>query len=64
MKWRRITEEEVMKVLEQPDTVEESIKGRTNAYRYIGERCLKVTLKEFSEERLIISVVDKGGIKG
>lgn len=59
MKWRRISEEEVIQVLQQPDMLENSIKGRINAYKAIGERYFKVTFKEFSEEILVISVVDK-----
>lgn len=59
MKWRRISEEEVYQILEKPDKTEESIKGRINVYRTIGNRFLKVTYKQLSGEILIISVVDK-----
>ncbi len=59
MKWRRISEEEVFLTLKVPDKIEESIKGRINAYKYIGQRYIKVTYKKFSEEILVISVVDK-----
>lgn len=61
MKWRKITEDEVLSVINEPDKDEQSIKGRINLYKRIGQRYLKVTYKEFSEEILIISVVDKGG---
>jgi hypothetical protein len=60
MKWRRISEKEVYLALERPDKVEESIRGRTNVYKLIGERNIKVTFKKFSGQTLIISVVDKG----
>ena len=60
MKWRRISEEEVLLALDKPDKVEESIRGRTNVYKLIGERYLKVTWKESHGETLVISVVDKG----
>ena len=60
MKWRHISEEEVHLVLENPDKVEESIRGRTNVYKIIGERYIKVTYKEFSDQTLIFSAVDKG----
>lgn len=43
MKWRRISEEEVRQTLESPDQVEESVKGRTNVYKSIGQRFIKVT---------------------
>lgn len=59
MKWRKISEEEVYFTLENPDKIEESIKGRINAYKSIGKRYIKVTYKEFSGKILIISVVDK-----
>ena len=59
MKWRRISEEDVYIALKAPDTVEESVRGRTNVYKAIGERLIKVTYKKFSEEILIISIVDK-----
>ena len=59
MKWRKISEEEVMLVLSDPEKTEESIFGRTNMYRTIGQRYVKVTFKTFSDETLIISVVDK-----
>jgi hypothetical protein len=61
MKWRKISEEEVILVINEPDKSEQSIKGRINLYKRIGQRNLKVTYKEFSEEILIISAVDKGG---
>jgi hypothetical protein len=59
MKWRRISEEEVMRVLQNPDVFEKSIKDRMNAYKTIGKRYLKVTFKEASDEILIISAVYK-----
>jgi len=59
MKWRRISEEEVTLTLSSPDKTEQSIKGRINVYKTIGTRYIKVTYKEFSDEVLIISVVDK-----
>jgi len=59
MKWRKISEEEVKLVLEQPDKVETSMKGRINVYKTIGSRCLKISCKEFPEEILVISAVVK-----
>ncbi len=49
-----------MLTLSNPDKTEQSIKGRVNVYKTIGTRYIKVTYKEFSDEILIISVVDKG----
>ena len=59
MQWRRISEEEVYLVIENPDKIEESLKGRINVYKSLGRRYIKVTYKKFSSEILIISVVDK-----
>ena len=52
--------EEVFLVLKNPDIIEETTKGRSNAFKLIGKRYLKVTYKKVSEEILVISVVDKG----
>jgi len=41
MKWRKISEAEVMMTLENPERIEDTIQGRKNAYRLIGERLLK-----------------------
>lgn len=60
MKWRRITEEDIYSALQSPDKVEQSVMERINVYKLIGERYIKVTYKEFSEEILVISAVDKG----
>lgn len=46
MKWRGISEEEVYFVLQDPDRVEESIRGRTIVYKRSGQRNLKVIYKE------------------
>ena len=59
MKWRKISEDEVNLVLNSPEKTEQSIKGRTNVYKAIESRYIKVTYKEFPEGILIISVVDK-----
>ncbi|MBI5410052.1 MAG: hypothetical protein HZA14_11855 [Nitrospirae bacterium] len=59
MKWRKISEDEVNITVSDPDKTEQSVKGRTNVYKTIGARYIKVTYREFSDEVLIISVVDK-----
>ena len=59
MKWRRISQEEVVLTLQNPDKIEESVKGRVNANESIGERYIKVTYKKFSDKILVISVVDR-----
>lgn len=59
MKWRKISEDDVRFVLENPDRIEQSVYERTNAFRLLGDRFLKVTYKESEKEILVISVVDK-----
>jgi hypothetical protein len=59
MKWRKISEDDVKFVLGNPDRIEQSIYERTNAFRLLGDRFLKVTYKESEKEILVISVVDK-----
>ena len=59
MKWRRISEEEVHQALKNPDKIEESIRGRTNVYKSLGQKYIKVTYKKSFEKILIISVVDR-----
>lgn len=60
MKWRRISEDEVFSVIDGPDKTEESVMGRVNCYKRVGQRYLKVTFREFPDEIRIISAVDKG----
>lgn len=59
MKWRKISEEEVKLTLDSPDKIEQSIKGRINVFKAIGKKYIKVTYKEFADEILVISVVEK-----
>ena len=59
MKWRKISEAEVMMTLENPERTEDTIKGRKNAYRLIGDRFIKVTYKIYPQEILVISAVVK-----
>ena len=44
MKWRKISEEEIFIVLENPDKIEKTIKERVNAYKLIGQRYIKSDL--------------------
>ena len=59
MKWRKISEAEVMMTLENPERIEDIIQGRKNAYRLIGDRLVKVTYKIYPQEILVISAVVK-----
>ena len=59
MKWRKISEADVIKTLENPEITEDTIKGRKNAYRLIGDRFIKVTYKIYLQEIIVISAVVK-----
>ncbi len=65
MKEREITEEEIALTINSPDYVEPSVKKRKNAYKFIGNRFLRVTYKEESDHILVITVtVRKKPFKG
>jgi len=59
MKWRDITEDEVKDTILYPESVEDSIKDRKNAFKHIGNKYLKVTYREESNKIIIVTVVDK-----
>jgi Domain of unknown function (DUF4258) len=59
MKWRRISETEVLAVLNHPDRVEESIDNRRNAYKSLDSRILKVTYAVEQEDVVVITVIEK-----
>ena len=59
MKWRKISEADVMTTLENPERTEDTVKGRKNAYRLVGDRFLKVTYKFAPHGILVISAVVK-----
>jgi hypothetical protein len=64
MKWRRVSEVEVMSVLDAPDRVEVSIDDRTNAYKLVDGRLLKVTYVEQAEDIVVITVIEKERVGG
>jgi hypothetical protein len=61
MKWRGISEGEVFVVIEDPDKTEDAERGRTNVYKRIGGRVVKVTYKQTPGETLIISASGEPG---
>ena len=59
MRWRRISQEEVESVLRDPERLETTERGRMNAFRWVGNRYLRVTFRELEPRILVISVVDR-----
>jgi len=60
MKWRKIVAEEVNAVISDPDKVEDSKKGRKNAFKIVSGRLLKVTYKREGEAAVVITAMVKG----
>ena len=58
MRWRRISEEEVEETIRNPDRLEPTNRGRTNAFRWMGDRHIRVTLIQSESGILVITVVD------
>ena len=59
MRWRRISQEEVERVLRDPERLEPTERGRTNAFKWVGSRYLRVTFRDLESSVLVISVVDR-----
>jgi hypothetical protein len=59
MRWRKISESEVLMVLEFPERLEESVHQRKNAYKRVDSRWLKVTYKEEASGITVITALEK-----
>jgi hypothetical protein len=64
MKWRRVSEAEVLSVLDVPDRTEQSVDERNNAYKQVGNRWLKVTHKDDAGNVVVITVIEKEHLGG
>ena len=60
MRWRMITEEDVRVVIDNPDQLENTIKGRKNAFKVLGDKTLKITYKCENEDIILITAMVKG----
>jgi len=56
MKDRHVTEDEVKHAIENADSLEQSIKGRMNAFKFSNGRYLRVTFREEYDNILVIAV--------
>jgi hypothetical protein len=59
MKWRKVPEDDVLKTLEVPDRAEMSIGDRSNAYKVVDNRLLKVTYIRENSDILVVTVIEK-----
>jgi hypothetical protein len=59
MKWRKVSEGDVLKTLEVPDRAEMTIGGRSNAYKLVENRLLKVTYIRENSDTVVVTVIEK-----
>ena len=62
MKWRRVSEADVVSVIEAPDRVEQSGDERINAHKVLGDRLLKATYVEEEGHIVVITVIEKASV--
>ena len=60
MKWRRIGEREVQETMANPERVEDTVKGRKNAFKKVDGRLLKITYLTEKDEAIVITAIAKG----
>jgi len=61
MKWRKIAEKEVKEAIDHSEKLEDTIKGRKNAFKTIEGRLLKITYRPENNRVIVITTVVKGG---
>lgn len=59
MRWRNITEQEIIKVIREPDRKERLTTDKFHFYKSIYNRYLRVTIVLEESRIIIISAVDK-----
>lgn len=59
MRWREVTEDEVEEAIRHPDRLEPCQRGRTNAFKLIGTRHIRVTFRASEAAIVVITVVDR-----
>jgi ABC-type uncharacterized transport system substrate-binding protein len=60
MKWRKISEHDIITAIQKPDDLKDTIKGRKNAFKNIENRLLRVTYKNYEDDIIIITALVKG----
>lgn len=59
MRWRNISKDDVMRVLDSPDSKGKDSFGHTHFSKKIRSRKLRVTIAKEKEKVIVITVVDK-----
>ena len=59
MKWRKISEGEIIAALSVPDKVQSLEDGKDHVYKMLAGRYIRVTRRELENEIVVITVVDK-----
>ena len=59
MKWRKISEEEIISTLSDPDEIQPLEDGKEHVYKTLEGRYIRVTRRELESEIVVITVVDK-----
>jgi hypothetical protein len=59
----RVSEAEVLSVMDAPDCLEQSIDERRNAYKLVTDRSLQVTYVDEGADVVVITVIEKAGAR-
>ena len=60
MKWRKIAQGEIEMAINSPDRLEDTKKGRKNAFKTTQGRLLKITYKPEGDDVIVITAMAKG----
>jgi hypothetical protein len=60
MKWRKIAQGEIEMAIKSPDRLEDTKKGRKNAFKTTQGRLLKITYKPEGDDVIVITAMAKG----
>jgi len=60
MKWRKIAQGEIEMAINSPDRLEDTRKGRKNAFKTTQGRLLKITYKPEGDDVIVITAMAKG----
>jgi len=56
-----ITEDDIKLAINNPDRIEDTIRGRKNVFKTLEDRTLKVTYRQDDQDLVVITALVKGG---